>query len=496
MDTVHPTRNLHIFFLPFMTYGHMIPMIDIAKLFAAQGVKCTVVTTPLNADFVSNQINTDVIDVGLIRFPAEEVGLPEESESADFISSGAAEKLGPDFVVRFFRALELLHGPMGELMGLTRPDCLVADLNFSWAVDAADGFGIPTVFFHGTGYFPFCALECIRIHKPYRNVSSDSDRFVVPGLPGGIEFTRSQLPESTVKEDVFTKLAEPVIEAEAKSYGVIFNSFLELEPDYVEFYSKEMGRRNWHVGPVSLCNRRLQKKAERGGRGGGGSSTDDLESWLDSKEPNSVIYICFGSMSNFAGSQLEKIARAMESWGGSFVWVVREKRRRSNTGDDMRIKDGEEWLPEGFKEKIGSKGLIIRGWAPQVMILDHVAVGGFMTHCGWNSTLEAITAGKPMVTWPVEAEQFYTEKLVTDVLGVGVGVGAMKWARGTGDEGVTVEGIETAVRKVMDSDEGEAMRRKAKELATMAKRAVEDGGSSNSSLLRLIDELRQHRQVK
>ena len=69
------------------------------------------------------------------------------------------------------------------------------------------------------------------------------------------------------------------------------------------------------------------------------------------------------------------------------------------------------------------KGLIIRGWAPQVLILDHEAVGGFMTHCGWNSTIESIAAGVPMVTWPLYAEQFCNEKLVKDVLKIGVDVG-------------------------------------------------------------------------
>ena len=72
------------------------------------------------------------------------------------------------------------------------------------------------------------------------------------------------------------------------------------------------------------------------------------------------------------------------------------------------------------------KGLIIRGWAPQFLILDHEPVGGFVTHCGWNSILEGVTAGVPMVTWPMSGEQFYNEKLVTQVLEIGIGVSAQK----------------------------------------------------------------------
>ncbi|KAL2905184.1 Scopoletin glucosyltransferase, partial [Bienertia sinuspersici] len=83
-----------------------------------------------------------------------------------------------------------------------------------------------------------------------------------------------------------------------------------------------------------------------------------------------------------------------------FIWVVKNRKSK-------------EWLPTGFKQRIGEKGLLIRGWAPQVLILEHEAIGAFVTHCGWNWTLEAISAGVPMITWPIFAEQFYNEKLVT-----------------------------------------------------------------------------------
>ncbi|KAF5192016.1 Glycosyltransferase, partial [Thalictrum thalictroides] len=85
-----------------------------------------------------------------------------------------------------------------------------------------------------------------------------------------------------------------------------------------------------------------------------------------------------------------------------FIWVVR-----------TRNDDKEHSLPKGFEDRIEGKGLIIRNWSPQVLILDHPAIGGFMTHCGWNSIIEAITAGVPLITWPLFAEQFYNEQLVT-----------------------------------------------------------------------------------
>ncbi|KAJ9159524.1 hypothetical protein P3X46_025030 [Hevea brasiliensis] len=135
------------------------------------------------------------------------------------------------------------------------------------------------------------------------------------------------------------------------------------------------------------------------------------------------------------------------------------------------------------------KGLIIRGWAPQLSILEHEAVGGFVTCCGWNSTLEAICAGVPMVTWPVSAEQFYNEKLVTLVLRIGVAVGAQQWAIDVGDS-VKKEAIKKAVTYLMASEEAEEMRCRVKKLGEMGRKAVEEGGSSHSDFNALIEELR------
>ena len=152
----------------------------------------------------------------------------------------------------------------------------------------------------------------------------------------------------------------------------------------------------------------------------------------------------------------------------------------------LYMKTGEEeWLPEGFEERVKERGMIIRGWAPQVMILDHQATGVFVTHCGWNSVHEGVAAGLPMVTWPVGAEQFYNEILVTQVLKTGVSVGTKKHAS-MGDF-VSRESVEKAVGEVLVGEEAEERRRRAMKLAEMAKSAVE-GGSSYNDLSNFIEE--------
>lgn len=473
-------RQLHLLFFPFLAPGHMIPAIDMAKLFASTGLKISIITTPHHASQVSKTIEKSktlgfIMDVLIIEFPWLQVGLPKGCESYNLATS-------PDLRQKFLKATAMLENPLGELLQEHRPDCLVASAFYPWATDVARKFAIPRLIFHGTSFFSICTSECLRLYEPHKKISSDSEPFIIPTFPDEIKFTRKQLPES-LTQNVGTdhvELLKQVVEAELTSYGAIFNSFYELEPAYADYYTKVLGRKAWHIGPVSLCNKDTEDKAQRGKEAS--IHGHECLKWLNSKEPNSVVYVCFGSMANFNDSQLMEIAMGLEASEQQFIWVVKKEK---NDGGK------EEWLPEGFEKRVEGKGLIIRGWAPQVLILDHEAVGGFVTHCGWNSTLEGVAAGLPMVTWPVSAEQFYNEKLVTQVLRIGVGVGVQQWVRFLGDS-IRREAIEKALLRIMVGEEAEEMRSRATELGKMAKRAVEEGGSSYSDLNALIDQLRSY----
>ncbi|XP_031256687.1 scopoletin glucosyltransferase-like [Pistacia vera] len=476
--------KLHMFFFPFMAHGHIIPFVDMAKLFAARGVKITAITTQADAPLFSkaNQRIKNLgtqIDIKIIKFPSVEVGLPEGCENVDAITNSGQPS--SESIMKFFEATVMLQEPLEELLGKYKPDCLVADMFFPWATDAAAKFGIPRLVFHGTGFFALCTISSMMLYEPHKKVSSDSEQFLVPNLPDEIKFSRKQLPLSMKQdgETFLSKLFKEMGASELKSYGVIVNSFYELEPAYADHYRKVLGRRAWHVGPVSLCNRSLEDLASRGKQ----ASIDEQEclKWLNSKEPNSVVYVCFGSVANFSSAQLMEIAMGLEASGQSFIWVVRKDKKGEEEGK-------EDWLPEGFEKRMEGRGLIIRGWAPQVLILDHEAVGGFVTHCGWNSTLEGVSAGVPMAAWPVSADQFYNEKLLTQVLKIGVSVGIQQAAMLFGDY-IKREAVEKAVEAILTSDEAKEMRSRAKALGEMAKRAVEEGGSSYSDLNALIKEL-------
>ncbi|XP_076949083.1 scopoletin glucosyltransferase-like [Bidens hawaiensis] len=466
--------SCHVVFFPFIAYGHMIPMTDVAVLFASRGLKTTIITTSSSAHRLTKSIQktincTHQIELHIIEFEAGEAGLPPVSDNPDQIDSNEPFS-------RLLEALPTLQEPFEQFIEKSQPNCIIADMFFPWTTETAAKFNIPRIAFNGTGFFALCvSQEVMKLHKP--NASSDSEPFVVPNIPHEIKLTRKQLPQLESEEfKVFLKVVIQSVEAEAKSYGVIVNSFYELEPEYARHYREVLKRKAWHIGPVSICSKNKEDKLERGKK----SAIDEHEclKWLDSKPSGSVIYISFGSIVKVSSSQLYEIAMALEACNENFIWVIRN--------------DEETLIPEGFEARIAAKekGLIIKGWAPQMLILDHESVGGFVTHCGWNSVLEGVLGGVAMVAWPVMAEQFYNAKLVTDVLRIGVSIGDVEWSPVSMCDGVKRVSIERAVATVMGAQEGDAMRLRAQGLKEKAKRAVEEGGSSYSDLTTFIENMK------
>ncbi|KAJ7965042.1 Glycosyltransferase [Quillaja saponaria] len=322
------------------------------------------------------------------------------------------------------------------------------------------------------------AAACMRMYEPHKQVSSDSEPFVIPNLPGEIKLTKKQVPDFLKNEEEtdMTEFLNALRASHGKNYGTLVNSFYELEQPYVEFQKNVLKSKVWHIGPVFLSNSSgTVKNTEQ---------NESLIKWLDSKKPSSVVYICFGSISTLGESQLREIELGLEASGQQFILVVSKTSKKfdGNQGEEKEV----EVTSEG-------KGLIIRGWAPQVLILNHQAVGGFVTHCGWNSILEGVCAGLPMVTWPGSADQFYNEKFLTDVLKIGVSIGAQEYWVTHAGETVKKEAIEKAVKQLLAGDEAVELRNRAKGLSEMAKQAVKEGGSSYSDLNVFMEELKARR---
>lgn len=257
-----------------------------------------------------------------------------------------------------------------------------------------------------------------------------------------------------------------------EAWGVVFNSFIDLEPAYLNHMRKELGHeRVWAVGPVLPLESGLTEPEERGGAST--VSRNDLTAWLDRLEDGSVVYVCFGSRTDLTTAEMEVLTAALELSGVHFVLSV-----RAHVAEDCGK------IPSGFIERVrgSGKGFVIEGWAPQLVILSHRAVGSFLTHCGWNSVLEGLVCGVVMLTWPMGADQYTNAKLLVDELGVAVRVGE-------GDVNVPEIGEFAEIIKGSLGRTKERVR--VEELRGTALGAIKENGSSQKELDGFVKELNE-----
>ncbi|MCL7023325.1 hypothetical protein MKW94_028514 [Papaver nudicaule] len=483
-SSVDHHHKLHFVLFPLMQQGHMIPMIDMARLFAERNIIVTIVTTPANSLRFKKVVDRSVesglcIRLLILPFPSANTGLPEGCENIDALPS-------PEWAFKFLKATTSLQESFEKsFLDLEPvPSCIISDMAFPWTAEIADKFKIPRISFYGTSCFYQLCSHNILQSKILESTASLSDPFIVPGLPDQIKVTKAILPRTLYPtSDDLIDFCDQIRKAELTAYGVVVNSFQELETVYEEEYQQAKFGKVWCVGPVSLCNREILDKAERGNK----TIIDENQclKWLDSRDPGSVVYACFGSLCALTSSEMIELALGLEASKCPFVWKVGY------------------WLhKEEFEERNKDRGLVIKGWAPQVLILSHRSIGGFLTHCGWNSVMEGVCAGVLLIAWPTGAEQFFNEKLIVQVLGIGVKVGAddilasdtklvhkekvLGSAKNKGD-------VEKAVKKLMEEGkEGEERRRKVRDFGKKANRAMEEGGSSHNNLTLLIQNIMQY----
>ncbi|KAI5005493.1 hypothetical protein ZWY2020_032736 [Hordeum vulgare] len=475
------SARAHFVLVPMMAQGHTIPMTDMARLLAEHGAQVSFITTPVNAARLEG-FAADVKAAGLavqlveLHFPAAEFGLPDGCENLDMIQS-------KNLFLNFVEACAALQEPlMAYLRQQQRspPSCIISDVMHWWTGDIARELGILRLTFIG-----FVASSLVRYIIFHNNVlehaTDENELITIPGFPTPLELMKAKLP-GTLSVPGMEKIREKMFEEELRCDGEITNSFRELEALYVEFYEQIRKKKIWTVGPMCLCHRNSNTTAARGNK----ASMDETQclQWLDSRKPGSVIFVSFGSLACTTPQQLVELGLGLEASQKPCIWVIKA---------GPKFPEVEEWLADGFEARVKDRGMILRGWAPQVMILWHQAIGGFVTHCGWNSTIEGICAGVPMITWPHFSEQFVNEKLVVDVLKIGVEVGVKgvtQWGSEKQEVMVTRDAVETAVNTLMGEGEAaEELRMRAKDCAIKARRAFDEEGSSYNNVRLLIQEM-------
>jgi hypothetical protein len=468
-----PARD-HVVVFPFMAKGHTLPLLHFAAALAARhgggdgGLRVTVVSTPANVAFARRRLPAGVRVVAL-PFPAHP-DLPAGVESTDALPS---HQLFPAFL----RATALLRAPFAAYFASlpSPPLALVSDFFLGFTQRVATEAGVRRVTFHGMSAFSLAMCFSLATRGPPPESVQDGVPFRVPGFPEDV--TADEIPHAVaqagVADDPVTKfLAAEVRDWEYRSWGVLVNSFAKLDGDYAaileSFYLP--GARAWLVGPLFLAS--------------AGETRDDADEdpegclpWLDERaaRPGSVVYVSFGTQVDVTAAQLDELAHGLADSGHAFLWAVRS----------------DAWAPP---VNPGPQGKVVRGWVPQLRVLVHPAVGGFLSHCGWNSVLESLAAGRPMLAWPVIAEQAANAKHVADVIGAGVRVGVKASAASFKAERAVVGRAQVAekVRELMDDGEaGRSMRARAEHVRQEARDAVGEGGTSRLALARLVDELRR-----
>ncbi|KAK1608237.1 hypothetical protein QYE76_031910 [Lolium multiflorum] len=444
-------RRVLVFPLPFQ--GHINPMLQLADVLHSRGLAITVLHTRFNA-----------LDPALhpqFTFVAVPDGIPADVAASGSVISiilamnAAMEEPGP---VR-----DALASVLGE-KGKPTAACLFIDANLLAVQKAATALGLPTMVLRSASAACFsCFLAYPMLHQNGYLPPKESQLYTpVKELPP--LRVRDLFFSSSSNHEMMRKVLARATEAAMNSKALVINTFDALEPAELDRIRRELD------GAVVLAVGPLHKLSTRST--GSSLLREDRSciEWLDTQPTGSVLlYVSFGSLASMDAAELLEVAWGLANSGQPFLWVVRR--------DLVRGSDGSE-LPEGFGLAVEGRSKVIQ-WAPQQEVLAHPSVGGFWTHNGWNSTLESISEGLPMICRPQFADQMMNTRYVEAAWGVGFELeGELKRNK-----------IEEAVRKLMKDAKGVVARERAQELKKKVESCLESGGSSLLAIDKLIGQI-------
>ncbi|KAF8041603.1 hypothetical protein BT93_A0257 [Corymbia citriodora subsp. variegata] len=473
-----------LLFIPTPGMGHLVAMVEMAKLLIDHDPRLSVTVLVMKFPFDSavdsytNSLATSTTTPRL-RF----VDLPRENAEAEFSSghflTDFVESRKPH-VKRAMADLADSGGSTGRLAGF------VLDMFCTAMIDLADEVGVPSyVLFTSSAAFLGMMLHLQWLqdehHVDITEYKDSAAKLDVPSLT-------NPLPAKVLPPLVLTKETVRPFLGHARrmraAKGIIVNTFDELEPYALRSLAGLGAPAVYPLGPILNLKGETKTNADGGGRQG-----DDIMKWLDEQPPSSVVFLCFGSMGSLGEEQVKEMACALERSGHRFLWSLRRPLPKGKAWFPSDLADPTEALPEGFLERTAAVGKVI-GLAPQVAVLAHPAIGGFVSHCGWNSTLESIWFDVPVATLPLYGEQqFNAFELVVELgLAVEIKMDYRRDPRMDSSPVVTAEEIEGGIKKLMEEVDSER-RKKVKEASEKSRKAVVEGGSSYLSLDRLIEDI-------
>ncbi|PON82465.1 UDP-glucuronosyl/UDP-glucosyltransferase [Trema orientale] len=464
----------HIAIVPTPGMGHLFPLIEFAKRLVVQHKFAITFIVP----------NDGTSSIGLQKKLLQ--SLPKPISSL-FLPPISFDDLPTDSVIEtrieltLTRSLPALRQTLKALTESTRFVALVVDIFGPVAFDVAQEFGIPPYIF-----FPTTALVLsFFFYLPKLDAITSAEYGQLPEpikLPGCVPVQGHDLfnPLHDRKSEPYKAFVHMTSRYNRAS-GILVNSFLDIEPGPFKALIERV-HGNPPVYPVGPLIQTILSN---------GSDEPECLRWLDEQPKVSVIFVSFGSGGTLSQEQFTELASGLELSGQRFLWVIRTPNDKTSDGAFFTLKGNKspfDYLPEGFLERTKDLGLVVDSWAPQVRVLAHDSTGGFLTHCGWNSTLESVVYGVPLVTWPLYAEQKMNAVLVGDE-GLKVGLRVKKNEKGI----VGREEISEYVKVLMEGEEGKLMRKRMNQLKESAKLALSHEGSSTKSLAEVAQIWENHK---
>ncbi|XP_062076689.1 anthocyanidin 3-O-glucosyltransferase 2-like [Humulus lupulus] len=471
-------------FIPFPGVGHFVSSLEMAKHLVTQDhrLSISIITIKIPGFEPPNKPYIQSLPFSI----SERIKFIEISEEHKLDSNPNQNPV--QFLTSFFENMKphVRNAVKNLIVSFSdQPDSptlagIVIDMFCTAMIDVADEFGVPSYLFFTSG------AGILRLMVHLETLSTDQNKditkykdepdaeLVVPGFV-------KPLPVKVFPDTLLDKVACPLLlglfRDMRRTKGFLVNTFTELESTMIDSLAKDNSiPQIYPVGPIINRNPNNDQ------------NEINIVTWLDSQPSSSVVFLCFGSRGSFNGEQVKEIAMGLERSGVRFLWSLRKQPQKGKSSEPEEYTDFNEVLPEGFLDRTSEIGKVI-GWAPQVTVLAHSSVGGFVSHCGWNSTLESLWFGVPMATWPLYAEQQINAFMLVNEFRLAVEI-KLDYRRGL-DEGTTVivkaEEIEVGIRKLMEPRND--VRKRVKDISEKGKKALLEGGSSYSSLCRFANDV-------
>ncbi|KAF8032474.1 hypothetical protein BT93_D1399 [Corymbia citriodora subsp. variegata] len=461
-----PSTAPHIAIVPSPGMGHLIPFAEFAKRLVHRHTFS--VTFVIPNDGSPSKAQTSLLDslppsiTYVLLPPVSFDDLPAETTRIETI-----------IALTLVRSLPSLRDEMRRMVESTRLVALVADLFGTDTFDVAKEFNVsPFLFIPNTA---MCLSLLLHLPTLDEAVSCEYRDLPEPvKLPGCIPLHGRDLPTPVQdrRSDPYKWILHNA-RRHRMAEGILLNSFEELEPRAIEYLKgEEPGKPPvYPVGP--LVNMEQSSK----------SDGSECLKWLDEQPKCSVLYVSFGSGGTLSYDQMQELALGLEMSEQRFLWVVRTPNDKAADAAYLTAhsqNEPYEFLPEGFLERTKDRGLVLPSWAPQAQVLAHSSTGGFLTHCGWNSTLESMLNGVPLIVWPLFAEQRMNALMLTQDVKV-----ALR-PRADAESGlVGRDEVARVVKGLMEGEEGSWVRNRMIELKDAAAKVLGDDGSSTRALSEL-----------